>query len=415
MDICNRSADRSSSKLAPVFQLNVSCWELVVLGLFKLRRLRSPGCLLAREPRLSRNVDSRQLIRDLFFDVDLTEPLVDVKDLSPDRKHSSKRNASLAPSLDIPLLPPQRVDNRSDGFLNCLAVDYSYRAPEPVRTASPSHRMTRRQKQSANSNKKVRRAADRAFKSSQKPPVPVEQTRRPAGAAEAAAPSVWKATNEGDETTSTVPRQPRRAAVAASCKIAAGVLRKEPKRVSPSSGAVNPESAVRRGGAATAAPVLSERKVGGICSACAEVAPGKEVTVFRSDAGLRDHVSTHVRAGVQMPEQFWFDHPSIRLCRACPENSPTVFVSLLRKNVCGECNRKDRAERSQVVQESKSAKIGLLRPSAASTVSVHDLPTLEQLFSRPLPSALRIPAPVRVKWAHRYSRLLSDARYHNDF
>ena len=32
-----------------------------------------------------------------------------------------------------------------------------------------------------------------------------------------------------------------------------------------------------------------------------------------------------------------------------------------------------------------------------------------------MPSALRIPAPVRVKWAHRYSRLLSDARYRNDY
>ena len=161
----------------------------------------------------------------------------------------------------------------------------------------------------------------------------------------------------------------------------------------------------------------SAHSKGGVCAACVSVAkPDATPFVFTSDMGLKNHISTHLTHGVSIPEQFWLDYPHIRLCMTCPSHSPTVFVSTKLLSTCGKCRKSDRKVREQANDmPSRGAKTGLPKPSSAAGVSVHDLPTLEQLFARPHSSAKRIPAPVRVRWSHMYSRLLSEARYQNDY
>ena len=50
-----------------------------------------------------------------------------------------------------------------------------------------------------------------------------------------------------------------------------------------------------------------------------------------------------------------------------------------------------------------------------STIPLEDFPSLDEIFSAPLVSAIRIPSAAKDLWARTYAKLLSNAVFHNDF
>ena len=123
---------------------------------------------------------------------------------------------------------------------------------------------------------------------------------------------------------------------------------------------------------------------------------------------------------MEVPHSFFEEHPCFRLCLACPGDFPRLFVSIGKKpkSICADCRKLDRSAREAGSFEGgesklRSAKTGLPKP--LHTPSILDLPSLDELFAAPPTSALRVPAPLRARWADTYAKLMNEARYLSDY